>query len=80
MGNRDKDSDVRHEMVMGIVPKEWDCGPMVLASEIRDFLKSIKDEGTALDSGGGDGCADLWVTVGGTEYCIAIKKTGKPAL
>ena len=38
-------------------------------------MTSVKDEGTAIDSGSGDGCADLWVTVQGVEYFISIRKS-----
>lgn len=53
----------------------WDRGARSLAHEIRTFLlASVADHGTAIDSGGGDGDADLWVKVGGVEYYIHIKK------
>jgi hypothetical protein len=48
-----------------------------LALEIREFLQSIKDEGTAIDSGGGLGSADLWVKIQGDEYYISISKRPK---
>jgi hypothetical protein len=70
------ESDKRHAIMQGLIPAHWDRSAATLASEIRDFLKNIKDEGTNIDSGGGDGSADLWVTVGGVEYFINIAKSG----
>jgi hypothetical protein len=50
---------------------------MVLSTEIRNFLKSIVDEGTNIDSGGGDGIADLHPIVGGIGYHVQIKTIRK---
>lgn len=75
MGHEDADKRVRQ--VMSIAPNEWDQGPLVLAHEIREFLKSVVDEGTNIDSGGGDGTADLWPKVGGVEYFISIRRSNK---
>lgn len=65
----------RQKIMMECVPANWDNKPLVLASEIRQFLKTIADEGTGIDSGGCDGCADLWVKVGGVEYYVTIRKS-----
>lgn len=70
-------SDERHKKVLDMVPPEWDRKPLGLASELRGFLQTIKDEGTHIDSGGGDGTGDLWVTVQGVEYFIAVNKSNK---
>ena len=67
------DGDKRVKMVHDLIPDDWDRGPLGLAHELREFLKSIVDEGTNIDSGGGDGIADLWPKIGGIEYHIAIK-------
>lgn len=71
------ESDKRHVVVASILPAEWDQKPFGLASEIRAFLAAAKDEGTEIDSGSGDGCADLWVTVQGVEYFISVRKSNK---
>lgn len=71
------ESDKRHAIVAGILPAGWDQKPFGLASEIRAFLSSVKDEGAEIDSGSGDGTADLWVTVQGVEYFISIHKSNK---
>jgi hypothetical protein len=71
------DSDKRHSTVANLLPKEWNQKPFAIATEIRDFLATIKDEGSSIDSGSGDGCADLWVTISGVEYYIAIKPSLK---
>lgn len=71
----DEQSDKRHVEFLGMLPADWDQRPAGLASEIRSFLDSLKDEGTAIDSGGGDGSADLWVTVQGVEYFINVRKS-----
>lgn len=70
-------SDKRHTIVAGMLPADWDQKPFGLAGEIRAFLGSVKDEGTEIDSGSGDGCADLWVTVQGVEYFISVRKSNK---
>lgn len=66
----DKQVRIVHELI----PPNWDKGPLSLAHEIRTLLKPVVDEGTSIDSGGGDGVADLWATVDGVEYYIAIKR------
>lgn len=70
-------SDKRHTQVVEILPVEWDQRPMSLAGEVRKFLASIKDAGTSIDSGGGDGSADLWVTVDGVEYFISMRRSNR---
>ncbi len=69
--------DERVRQVMDLIPPDWDKGPMVLSTEIRNFLKSIVDEGTSIDSGGGDGIADLHPVVGGVEYHVQITTARK---
>ena len=49
------DGDRRVKIVHDLIPPEWDKVPLSLAHELREFLKSIVDEGTNIDSGGGDG-------------------------
>lgn len=71
------DGDKRVRTVESLIPAEWDRKPLSLAHELRNMLKSVADEGTHIDSAGGDGCADLWVTVQGVEYYIAIKPSAK---
>jgi hypothetical protein len=76
MTNKDHEAgDELVRKVMDLVPPDWDSGPMVLSTEIRNFLKSIADEGTDIDSGGGDGIADLHPIVGGVEYHVQITTT-----
>lgn len=67
-------SDKRVQQVHDLIPPEWDKGPLSLAHELRTMLKSVVDAGTNIDSGGGDGIADLWPTVSGVEYHIAISR------
>ena len=50
----------------------WDNRPRSFMLELRELLRSVKDEGSAIDSGGGDGTGDMWVTVGGVEYYIRV--------
>lgn len=70
-------SDKRHAQVADLMPSEWDRRPFGLASELRQFLSTIKDVDTSIDSGGSDGAGDLWVTVQGVEYFITIRKSNK---
>lgn len=71
----DKRSDTEHQLVAHLLPADWDKAPWALASEIRDFLKSVKDDGTQIDSGSGFGAADLWVTVDGQEYRVLVERS-----
>lgn len=71
----DEETEKRVRDMMNMVPDHWDKGPMVLASEVKRFLMSVADHGTGVDSGGGDGLADLWVTVDGIEYYLTIRKS-----
>lgn len=73
----DDASDKRHFGVASILPDGWDRRPFSLATEIRAFLKSIADANTSIDSGGGDGTGDLWVTVQGVEYYVTVAKSKK---
>ena len=51
--------------------------PMDAASirdEIRGYLRSaVADAGSSLDSGGGFGEADVYVTVDGKEYVVIVR-------
>jgi hypothetical protein len=58
-----------------IAPTSWDRQPRSLAHEIAGYLESIRDEGTTVDTGFGDGTGDLWVTVGGVEFFVTIRKS-----
>jgi hypothetical protein len=69
----DMEGDKRVKAVMDLIPSDWDKRPLILATEIRKFLQTICDQGTSVDSGGGDNCADLWPIIGGVEYYISIR-------
>lgn len=77
MSDPGKKSDKRHHQVAHLRPADWDNRPAGLADELRAFLKSVKDEKTEIDSGSGDGHADLWVTVQGIEYFVSVRKSNK---
>lgn len=64
--------DKRVRIIHELIPANWNKGPLSLAHELRQLLKPVVDEGTNIDSGGGDGCADLWPIIGGVEYYISI--------
>jgi hypothetical protein len=44
--------------------------------ELEAFLRTIIDEGTYIDSGGGFGQADLWPRIGGKEFLVTVKDLG----
>jgi len=71
------EGDKRVRIVHDLIPADWNKVPLSLAHELREFLKSVVDEGTNIDSGGGDGVADLWPVIGGVEYHIAITAKSK---
>jgi len=70
-----KESEKRVTMVENLAAGlGWDRGALSLAHEIRAMLlPTVADANTHIDSGGGDGNADLWVTVQGVEYYINIR-------
>ena len=47
-----------------------------LSDELREWLEAKADAGTSIDSGGGFGCRDLWVMVGGHEFHVRITDKG----
>lgn len=52
---------------------------MAVREELRELLRNtIADAGTDMDSGGGMAEADLWVWIGGREFLITIRESGKP--
>jgi hypothetical protein len=71
----DDNRNDRVQQMMETLPSNWDKRPVLLAEEIAAFLKSIKDEGTGIDSGTDGESGDLWVTVQGIEYWINIRKS-----
>lgn len=76
MNDAHEAGDERVRRVMELIPSDWDKGPMILSTEIRNFLKTIVDEGTNIDSGGGDGLADLHPIICGIEYHVQITTRG----
>ena len=47
---------------------------MSLSNELENFLRTVKDEGTGIDAGTDFRSRDLWVTVGGVEWRINIRR------
>jgi hypothetical protein len=45
-----------------------------LSNELANFLRTVKDEGTEIDAGTDFQSRDLWVTVGGVEWKINIRR------
>jgi hypothetical protein len=71
----DDDDAERIRALHDLIPSNWDQRPITVAHEIREFLKTICDEGKGIDSGTGENSADLWVWIGGKEFYINIKLT-----
>jgi hypothetical protein len=73
-----KAADKRVRRMYDFIP-----GEVRLAHKLQEFLKSVVDKGTSIDSGYGDlsgtgnPCADLHPVIGGVEYHIAIRSTRK---
>ena len=58
-------------------PRHWDMGPATFRDELREVLRAtLADAGASMDTGGGDGEADLWVTCCGVEFFVTVKKSG----
>lgn len=66
-----KRNKIANDLAFGVAG--WDNRPRSLMLELREILQNVKDQGTSIDSGGGDGTGDLWVTVGGVEYFVSIR-------
>lgn len=75
MAEKWEEGDKRVRIVHEMIPENWNKGPLALAHELRTLMKNIVDEGTSIDSGGGDGIADLHPIIGGIEYHIQIKQS-----
>ncbi len=69
---RDEDrTRVANDMAFSM--SDWEHMPRSFMLELRDMLEAKKDDGTHIDTGGGDGTGDLWVTVGGIEYFVSVR-------
>ena len=68
-------TDARAGQIMDLIPAEWDKTALVFVDELRKALDHLKDQGTSIDTGGGDGCADLWIKVGGVEFYLTVRKS-----
>ncbi len=53
----------------------WAKSTTDVRDKLRDLLTTVKDGATPIDSGGGVGGTHLWVTIGGVEYFIEIKRS-----
>ena len=53
------------------------------AAQVRDLIadqmRTQVDFGSAMDTGGGMGSADLWLMIDGTEYLVNVKPCGPSA-
>lgn len=74
---RAQEAEARMSKVMNVAPAEWDRSAGGLAAELARLLGSVKDAGTHIDTGMGDGVGDIWVTVGSIEYFISIRRSNK---
>ena len=50
--------------------------PCQVRDLVRDVLQPHVDHQSSMDTGGGFGCADLWIWVGGREYLVTVKSSG----
>ena len=51
----------------------WDTRTWLFRDELATLLRgTLADVGTSMDTGGGPGKADLWVTSGGVEYFVTV--------
>ena len=70
-------TEKRHKKILHIAPREWDMRPMGLVGELKALLDAIKDAGTEIDTGTGNGNADLWVMVDGIEFYINVRRSNR---
>lgn len=64
----------RAKAMLDIVPAEWDNVPISLIHELRERLETIVDADTSIDSGGGDGFADMSLEIGGRRYLLMVER------
>jgi len=58
----------------------WRTDHFEIAGLLRALLKSLIDDGTGMDSGGGADAADLWFTVCGVEYFLTVRRSNAQLL
>jgi len=54
-----------------------DAKTLRVSSYVRNALEIVKDERTAIDTGGGEFVRDLWVKIEGDEFFITITNKTK---
>jgi hypothetical protein len=57
--------------IVDLAPSDWDTRPLRFVARLKDLLAGIADG--EIDTGGGDGSADLWVSVDGIEFYINVR-------
>lgn len=58
---------------------DYPIDAMHVRNLIAEMMRSQVDQGTEdMDTGGGFGAADLWMTIGGTEFIVTVKPVRKP--
>lgn len=69
-------SEDRKGIARAIRPPEWDGSPAAMRDELATLLRrTMADEGSSMDTGTGPDSADLWVSVGGVEFFVTIKRS-----
>lgn len=71
----DKPHDLLTRLGYPTVERTAEIDLTVLREKLREFLATLKDGATSIDSGGGLGSVDLWVTFGGVEYFVAVSRS-----
>jgi hypothetical protein len=71
---KDDDDDKLEQSMQDFFNK----GPLGLRLKLQEFLETVVDAGTSIDSGYGLGGAELWPIIDGVEYHIAITDPAQP--
>ena len=64
----------RARAMLDITPTNWDNVPISLIQELRRHVEAIVDANTSIDSGGGDGFADMSLEIGGRRYLLMVER------
>lgn len=74
-------SEQRKQAARAAAPSYWDMTAATFRDELAGLLRNtVADEGAPIDTGGGDGEADMWVTCGGVEFFVTIRRSNKQKL
>jgi hypothetical protein len=73
--NDQSNSDNSSRLTNLFIEAGFDTDNLSTVNLIRAALRQVVDKGTSMDTGGGADSADMWLTIGGTEYYLNLRKS-----